>query len=133
METAILVLLFAFGGLAIAVFRPSANVRVREPEGVTEDAVEDEPEEASGETPEDVVTDHDKGLGCESMWARHPLEPEAGWMVATAVPWPVRPGDRLCVRRRDGSESLETVERVLLEFREPEGDVVGHLVEVEGA
>ncbi|MDE0073389.1 MAG: hypothetical protein OXR82_19915 [Gammaproteobacteria bacterium] len=72
-------------------------------------------------------------LDCGGIWARHPLEPDLGWMVATTATWALRSGDRLCVTRKDGSESLETVERVVLELREPDGGVVGHLVEVENA
>ena len=79
-----------------------------------------------------AASDRGNGLDGERMWARPPLVPEGGWKV-TRVPWPVRPGDRLPVRRRDGSESLATVKRVVLEFHEPDGAVVGHLVEVEGA
>ena len=52
----------------------------------------------------------------EGIWARHPLDPERGWCVATAAHWPVRPGDRIRVRRRDGSRSVEIARGVLLEF-----------------
>ena len=69
--------------------------------------------------------------GLEGIWARHPLDPERGWCVATNGGVPVEPGDEVRVRRRDGSRSFETVRRVVLELHEPEGDVVGHLVEVE--
>ena len=51
--------------------------------------------------------------------------------VATNGGVPVDRGDEVRVRRRDESRSFETVRRVLLELREPGGDVVGHLVEVE--
>lgn len=51
--------------------------------------------------------------------------------MATNGGVPVDRGDEVRVRRRDESRSFETVRRVLLELREPGGDVVGHLVEVE--
>ncbi len=71
--------------------------------------------------------------GTEGIWARHPLDPERGWCVATNGGVPVDPGDVVRVRRKDGSRSLETVKRVVLELHEPDGDVVGRLVEVEEA
>lgn len=67
----------------------------------------------------------------QGVWARHPLDAERGWCVATNGGVPVDRGDEVRVRRRDGSRSFETVRRVLLELHEPGGDVVGHLVEVE--
>ncbi|MCY4646608.1 MAG: hypothetical protein OXE73_07025 [Gammaproteobacteria bacterium] len=72
---------------------------------------------------------------CEGIWARHPLKPELGLHVAVTVPWPrpIDPGDRIRVRRRDGSESLETVKGLSLELQEPDGGLVGLLYEVEGA
>lgn len=124
MESAILMLLLALGGIALlsAAFRPSAHART--------DGSAVLPETAR----KSVAPDPDKRndvLECGGIWARHPLKPELGWMVATTAAWPLRAGDHLCVTRHDGSESLETVERVVLELREPEGDVVGHLVEVK--
>ena len=116
METSVAVVLLAGGGLALvrAIVRPPGKVRAGEA-GVARKAAGPSP------PPADV----------EGVWARHPLEADRGWYVAATVPWPIDPGDRIRVRRRDGSESVETVRRVLLELREPDGNVVGHLVEVE--
>ena len=55
----------------------------------------------------------------QGIWARHPLEPEKGWCVAINGGVPVSVGARVDVKRKDGSRSLETVRRVLLELREP--------------